>query len=1191
MASNHRRRRLNRFFLESALVSAERLESRELLAVGVQNVASFNLLNPWGRVTETEAVGNQLYFAAAEPNSTNLDLWRSDGTTAGTIRLTSLGPDDSQPRHLTNMNGTLFFRGHSVATGHELWQSNGTVAGTSIVRDLRAGAASSTISELVSFNGMLLFNANGDLFRTNGTSAGTVRVKDLFASASDDVSMLEQVGNAVYFRAKSLSTGFDLYRTNGTNAGTSKVQGITGAAISNLTNVAGRLYFTEGRNDLWTTTPGEANASEIFGDAIFGQIDELTDVSGRLFFTRGPQLFQSDGTPNGTTEVSGVTWFSYDLFNGNGTLLFSSGDGSTQGGAELWRSDGTPSGTFMVKDINPAFDEGYLFGSYPRSFTNASGRIFFMASDSVEPESLWMTDGTNAGTINVERGGAAHLTNVNGALMFFRETSGGGIQLHRLANGAASSVTVSRNGPGTGSSNPSTPVVLNGQRYLFADDGVSGTELRRWRSNGTLETVAHITPGPKGTIASQIVIANGLLYFSVMNPTSSHGLWRSDGTAAGTFRLSGVQVPALHSNQASSGSSVPFTNVNGTLYFTGIDSSGTELWKTNGTVAGTITVKDIFPGFSYSANYGSQPHSSFPDNLTNLNGTLYFSAFTKENGRELWKSDGTTAGTVLFADLFANDADTDPEYPQSSNVSGITNRNGTLVFAARSSDTWHRFWSSDGTSAGTVPMTAPIPNLSHVGQWVNLNGQMLFTDGGDGLWTTNFTTAGTRILRDMNPLSSWPRIQHLTVHENLLYFSASNGIHGVELWRSNGTTAGTFMARDLNSVVDPNSSQLPSSNPAEFTSLNGVLFFTADDGRSGREIWYTNGRSGVSKVTEVSPGAVGSDPTGLTVWKNSILFAANSATAGRELFRTFALPPAITLTDSVVTWTEGDPAIRIGRNAVLTDADTPIFNGGRLSVTIANPVAGDLVSLPAGEGVAVAGTSVVYNSGIFGTIDRASTAAKLIVNLNLNAGRIAVERLIRTLSFHSTSDNPTARDRVIRVTLEDGTSGVKNVFVRVHVVPVNDRPTVSGLAGNVAYQRDSNPGVSFAANAVVTDLDNVRIAGGTLTVQALFGDTAANRLMITGALFSITADGNLLHSGVVIGTVNADGGTGATPLIVTFNSAGRVSHAQQLLRALKFRTVGSSSTVQRQINIHLSDGSGGLSDTVSVILIIMHAKW
>jgi len=74
------------------------------------------------------------------------------------------------------MNGTLFFRGHSVATGHELWQSDGTVAGTSIVRDLRAGAKSSTISELVSFNGMLLFNANGDLFRTNGTSAGTVRV-------------------------------------------------------------------------------------------------------------------------------------------------------------------------------------------------------------------------------------------------------------------------------------------------------------------------------------------------------------------------------------------------------------------------------------------------------------------------------------------------------------------------------------------------------------------------------------------------------------------------------------------------------------------------------------------------------------------------------------------------------------------------------------------------------------------------------------------------------------------------------------------------------------------------------------------------------------------------------------------------------------------------------------------------------
>jgi len=60
---------------------------------------------------------------------------------------------------------------------------------------------------------------------------GPFAYKDLFASASDDVSMLEQVGNAVCFRAKSSSTGFDLYRTNGTNAGASKVQGITGGLV------------------------------------------------------------------------------------------------------------------------------------------------------------------------------------------------------------------------------------------------------------------------------------------------------------------------------------------------------------------------------------------------------------------------------------------------------------------------------------------------------------------------------------------------------------------------------------------------------------------------------------------------------------------------------------------------------------------------------------------------------------------------------------------------------------------------------------------------------------------------------------------------------------------------------------------------------------------------------------------------
>src|SRR5438034_8180286 len=125
---------------------------------------------------------------------------------------------------------------------------------------------------------------------------------------------------------------------------------------------------------------------------------------------------------------------------------------------------------------------------------------------------------------------------------------------------------------------------------------------------------------------------NGTLFFVASDPTNGRELWKSDGTAAGT-----VLVKDIHPG---SGDSSPYglTDVNGTLFFAAFDpSNGTELWKSDGTAAGTALVKDIDPGSG----------SSGPYELTNVNGTLFFAA----NGSELWKSDGTEEGTVLVKDI------------------------------------------------------------------------------------------------------------------------------------------------------------------------------------------------------------------------------------------------------------------------------------------------------------------------------------------------------------------------------------------------------------------------------------------------------------------------------------------------------------------------------------------------------------
>jgi ELWxxDGT repeat protein len=136
------------------------------------------------------------------------------------------------------------------------------------------------------------------------------------------------------------------------------------------------------------------------------------------------------------------------------------------------------------------------------------------------------------------------------------------------------------------------------------------------------------------------------VYFTADDRKYGRELWKSDGTAAGTVMVKDIRSGDVNYHFMSSNPKF-LTNVNGTLYFTADDgTNGRELWKSNGTAAGTVMVKDIRSG---DVNYHFM--SSDPANLTNVNGTLYFTADDGTNGTELWKSNGTVAGTTLVKDI------------------------------------------------------------------------------------------------------------------------------------------------------------------------------------------------------------------------------------------------------------------------------------------------------------------------------------------------------------------------------------------------------------------------------------------------------------------------------------------------------------------------------------------------------------
>ncbi|MBY0278291.1 hypothetical protein K2Z84_23430 [Candidatus Binatia bacterium] len=800
---------------------------------------------PRGAVaTDFTAVGDAVYFVV-DDGVHGRELWTSDGTEDGTYLVRDLAPGraESLPHLLTPLGDLLFFVADDGTHGDELWVTDGSEGGTALVADVRGGAGGARIKEMVAAGGLVWLVANdgvhgSELWSSDGTPEGTQLVGDLRPGSDGSLPAdLVAFEDGVLFSATDGATGREPWRADAT-AGARRVA------------------------DLSPGRPGSNPSGLVVAGALVYFTATISDVEGA-------RLWATDGTEDGTFRVSDVAGENGDLALWHtaaigDTLYFVTATDDGRGGA-LWRSDGTEAGTRLVKDLKsyPCSDEF-------RAMAVLGDRLMLVARSSDSDDELWISDGTEAGTQRVRDifpgrpGGRPGSLTVAGDVLFFAAVDGlHGRELWRSDGTEAGTALVRDILDGNGSGVQSYPSLIaqGDQVYFPAFDGAM------WQSDGTFAGTTRIV-GPAGRTVTNVLDARGTALFLTTDgpPQQGYRLWRTEGggfsaladiasssypnfslasalggdvvyglisrgAGAGTLwrTVAGTTTPTLLRSYSSSWPSGGL-RAGDHLYFTAGDpQTGSELWRTDGTPQGTTIVADLNPGPAGSSYNGGT--------MAKLGRRVLFAADDGTHGREIHVTDGTPGGTQLLRDIYPG--------PGGSGTFGVA-RLGDAIYFGASSPTGSELWRSDGTDAGTerVAVVAPPPALGGDAPiaFARLGDVLLFAvtrpETGTELWRSDGTAAGTELLVDALPGPGSSNPSPIVVVGDMAYFPVYTASLAVQLWITDGTPAGTRLAVDV-------SGGAPGAGVRTAENRNGQLFFVANDGVHGNELWALTCGNGV----------------------------------------------------------------------------------------------------------------------------------------------------------------------------------------------------------------------------------------------------------------------------------------------------------------------------------------------------------
>jgi ELWxxDGT repeat protein len=391
-------------------------------------------------------------------------------------------------------------------------------------------------------------------------------------------------GQIAFFNGVDADGLNGLWVTNGTAAGTFELGGLGDAGISGA----------------YTGGIGVAPSSLTFfnGEALFLGADAADD--GGLWVTNGTAAGTYELGGLGDSGISGASAGGLDpqdmtVFNGE--VLFNGFDAARSEG--LWVTNGTAAGTFELGGLANSGIGGREIGLDPRDLTVFNGEVLFEGFNGEElPGGLWVTDGTTAGT--------HELTGIAGA------ASGYGL-------------------------NPQNMTVFNGE-VLFESTDVAGN-AGLWVTNGTAAGTFELT-GINGAYSGGLdpayfaILSNEVL-FDGTDTGRQQSLWVTNGTAAGTYELTGISGASTYGILG-----VPSPGLitfNGEVLFGGVDTVGyLGLWVTNGTAAGTYELT----GISGASTGGLEPRF-----FSTFDGEVLFDGAGTAGGYGLWVTNGTGAGT------------------------------------------------------------------------------------------------------------------------------------------------------------------------------------------------------------------------------------------------------------------------------------------------------------------------------------------------------------------------------------------------------------------------------------------------------------------------------------------------------------------------------------------------------------------